>query len=597
MNKQNIPVPPDENRIRELLGKIQPVPSERFHQQIQEAAWKRDGRKSSLKIAHLKVSTALIIVILIALFVTPQGRAWAQEIVQFFRRVNSTTVLLSEDEQKEIIVVTPEGNELPLVKVLPSMLPPELSAIPECQSSGVASSYACQIGYAESKLGFDLKEFPSLPEGWELESLNFDSTSKTAFMSYRIDSSYTIYSQLNFIQSMSDKPVISDFPWEAVPADRVEAVQVGPYNGEYVKGSFGISNDNSTMLWMDSADQQRLAWSDGTRWYFIQLYANTPGGKSIGRDELIELAISLVDAPISKRKPLDLEFLYSIAEAEKVSGLDLKAPSLLPLGMEFSSAQYLPKVHKVLLRYGLSDELVIHQWEGKAANFEDLEAASSGSYEIVQVKGRNAFYSSSSGFNPYSFLWWSEGKTNYQIYYYSYLSPESALSKENMVKMAESMSDLNAVRGNTAKPYEFVAIYEQALGFNAKEFASTPSGWTFTTVSAYSQPACIYLFYTAQKETGTLSLRQCHAHENSYLDQYDIPKDAIEDAQIGNNPGQYIKGFLEAGDNGKPVWNPDLPFRILRWQEDGRWLEIMLSRDSASLFQKEDLVSYAESLR
>lgn len=594
MNKQNIQAPPDENRIEELLGKIQPVPSERFHQQMQEAAWKRDERKSSLKITHVKVSAAVILVILVALFVTPQGRAWAQEIVQFFLRVNSTTILLSEEEQKEIIVVTPEGNELPLVKVLPPMLPPEMAEIPECQSSGVASSYECQIAYAESKLGLDLKEFPSLPEGWELESLNFDSTSKTAFMSYRIDSSYTIYSQLNFTQSLSDKPVISDFPWEAVPADRVEAVQVGPYKGEYVKGAFGVSNDNRTMLWMDSADQQRLAWSDGTRWYFIQLYANTPGGKSIGRDALIELAISLADAPISKRKPLDLDFLYSIAEAEKVSGLELKAPSLLTLGMEFSSAQYLPKSHQVLLRYGQGDELVIHQWEGKPASLEDLEAASSGSYEIVKVKGRNAFYSSSSGYNAYSFLWWSEGKMNYQIYYYSYLSPEGALSKENMVKMAESMSDLNAVRGNTAKPYEYVTIYEQALGFDAKEFPSTPPGWSFTTVSA--GPDCIYVAYTAQKEVGWLALRQCRATINDYFSQYDIPEEAIERVQIQNKEGQYIKGFLEAGDNGKPVWNPALPFRILRWKEDGLSLEILLSGDSASLYQKEDLVSYAESL-
>jgi hypothetical protein len=145
MNKQNIQAPPDENRIEELLGKIQPVPSERFHQQMQEAAWKRDERKSSLKITHVKVSAAVILVILVALFVTPQGRAWAQEIVQFFLRVNSTTILLSEEEQKEIIVVTPEGNELPLVKVLPPMLPPEMAEIPECQSSGVAHRMSVRL--------------------------------------------------------------------------------------------------------------------------------------------------------------------------------------------------------------------------------------------------------------------------------------------------------------------------------------------------------------------------------------------------------------------------------------------------------------------
>jgi hypothetical protein len=594
MNKQNNPAVPDENRMEELLGKIQPVPSERFYQLMRERTWKMDKRAQTSRIAHLKVSTAVILVILIALFVTPQGRAWAQEIVQFFRRVSSTTVLLSEKEQEEMFV-TPEPYELPLVKVLPSTLPPELSSIPECQSSGVASSYECQIAYAESKLGLDLKEFPLQPEGWELESLNFDTISKTAFMSYRIDSSYNISSQLVFIQSLGDPPRYFNHPTEAVPVDRVEAVRIGPHYGEYVKGAFGISNDNSTLLWMDSADQQRLAWSDGERWYFIQLFANTPGGKSIGRDELIELAESLVDTPISTVKPVDPDFLYSISDAEKISGLDVKTPALLPLGVEFSSAQYVPKGRQVLLRYGAGDELVIHQWEGKPASFEDLTAASSGSYDIVKVKGRNAFYSFSSGYNPYSFLWWSEDNMNYQIYYYSYFSPGGILTKEKMIAMAESMGDLNAVRGNTSKPYEYVAIYEQALGFDAKEFPATPSGWSFTTVSA--GPACIYVAYAAQKESRWLSLRQCRTNMNEYFGQYDIPEDAIERVHIRNNEGQYIKGFLEAGDSGKPVWNPDLPFRILRWQENGRWLEIMLSGESASLYQKEDLISYAESLR
>jgi hypothetical protein len=597
MNKQNIPAVPDENRLEELLEKIQPVPSRNFHQQMQEVARKRDERKLSPNINYLKSTAAFLLVILAALFVTPQGRAWAQEIVQFFKRISSTTILLSEEEKEEMFV-TPEPYELPLVIVLPSTLLPEMAAIPECKSSGIASSYACQIAYAESKLGFDLKEFPFQPESWELESLNFDPTRKTAFLSYRIGSSYSMPSQLLFIQSLGDKPRTFNHPLESVPADRVEVVQIGPHPVEYVKGGFGISNDNSKLLWMDSDDQQRLAWSDGTRWYYMQLFTNTPEGRSIGRDELINLAASLVDKPTDIVKPLNPDFLYSISDAETISGLDLKAPTLLPLGMEFSSAQYLPKSHQVLLRYGAGDEFVIHQWEGKPANFEDLASASGTSYEIVKVGGKNAFYSFSSGFNPYSFLWWSEGKMNYQIYYYSYLSTDGGvLTKEKMIAIAESMNDLEAVRGNTFKPYEYVTIYEQTLGFDVKEFPSTPSGWGFTGVSAYAQPACIHLSYAAQKEAGWLSLRQCRTDTAGPFGQYDIPRRAIERVQIGENEGRYIHGFWETDESGKSVWNPDLPFRTLRWQEKGLWLELILSGESALLYDKEDLISYAGSLR
>ena len=54
---------------------------------------------------------------------------------------------------------------------------------------------------------------------------------------------------------------------------------------------------------------------------------------------------------------------------------------------------------------------------------------------------------------------------------------------------------------------------------------------------------------------------------------------------------------MEADDRGKLVWNPDLPFRILRWQENGLWLQVTLRGDSVGLYDKADLISYAESLR
>jgi hypothetical protein len=599
MNKQNVSSIPDENKIEELLTKIQPMPSGDYHKKMQQAHWRTEQVQSTTitNKPRLKLAVAAVVLLTISMFaVTPQGRALAQEVVQFFRSVNTTTIPLSEEE-KESMFFTPEEYELPLVKVLTPALSPELARLPECQSTQNARSYTCQVAYAESKLGFNLKELPVQPEGWVLESVYFDPISKKAFTSYKIDITYNSYSSLTLTQGLGENPIVSNYPLGAVPSDRIEFVKIGSYNGEYVRGAFDISNNTNELRWNDSDDWQRLAWGDGTRWFFISLFANTNSAKSIGRDQLIELAESLVDKPNKTTTPLDPDFLYSISDAEELSGLDLKAPTLLPLGVDFSSAQYLPGSDKVLLRYGINDELVVQEWMGTPTNFDDSSPTSNLDYEIVVVNGRNAFFAFSSGPSPYWFLWWSEDEMNYQVYYYQYLSGGGVLNKEKMIAIAESISDINDSRSNIFKPYEYVTIYEQALGFDTKEFPTMPTGWSFTNVSAGAQPDCINISYTAEKEVGWLNLQQCNTNMDKYFERYDIPRNAIERVKIGNNNGQYIIGNLDFKDSGEIIWNSNLPFRILRWQQDGLWMQIVISADSTLVYDEEDLISYAENLK
>ena len=77
MNKQNIPA--NENKIEELLTKIQPVPSEHFHQKMNQAVWRVEQEKGiemTARNRRVKLAVAVTIVFLITIFVaTPQGRA------------------------------------------------------------------------------------------------------------------------------------------------------------------------------------------------------------------------------------------------------------------------------------------------------------------------------------------------------------------------------------------------------------------------------------------------------------------------------------------------------------------------------------------
>src|SRR5574342_194805 len=116
MNKRTLSAVPDENKIEELLAKIQPVPSVHFHQKMKQTVWRNeDGQPVVMKNFRLKIAFAIITVAtLTALLITPQGYAWAQEVLQFFRRINSTTVQLPNNEFKWIESIN-EQYELPLV--------------------------------------------------------------------------------------------------------------------------------------------------------------------------------------------------------------------------------------------------------------------------------------------------------------------------------------------------------------------------------------------------------------------------------------------------------------------------------------------------
>ena len=90
MNEQKSPALPDESQIEELLGKIQPVPGEEFRKKMEQAAWRFDAEKRPAGRIRWKTAAALMVVAaLTGLFASPQGRAWAQEVFQFFTKIQS----------------------------------------------------------------------------------------------------------------------------------------------------------------------------------------------------------------------------------------------------------------------------------------------------------------------------------------------------------------------------------------------------------------------------------------------------------------------------------------------------------------------------
>ena len=178
MNKPGFQIAPDENRMEELLTRIQPVPSEHFHQTMKQVAWNGRGEKLPLpKRLRLQMIFAVVaLLVLTALLATPQGRTWAQEVFQFFGRINSSTVELPPGEVDSMREI-PENYELPLVPLILPTVAPEMAAQPGCETPQKSQSYDRQVALAESQLGLDLKELPALPEGWKFDFISYSPVS------------------------------------------------------------------------------------------------------------------------------------------------------------------------------------------------------------------------------------------------------------------------------------------------------------------------------------------------------------------------------------------------------------------------------------
>lgn len=99
MNKQNAPNIPDEKKIEELLEKMRLIPSEKFHKKIEQAPWRNEQVKQKMGTNKQCLKLAVVIVVFLAIIIlaiTPQGHAWTQEVFQFFKQVNFTTIPLSD---------------------------------------------------------------------------------------------------------------------------------------------------------------------------------------------------------------------------------------------------------------------------------------------------------------------------------------------------------------------------------------------------------------------------------------------------------------------------------------------------------------------
>jgi hypothetical protein len=296
--------------------------------------------------------TILIIAALLTIaFITPQGRAFAQSILQFFVRTASDSLPVPT-EQVTWVEVTPG-----FVHPTRTALPPMAIFADDCGDFPIPT---CSVEQIREKVDFPVKELRNIPEG--MYFIGTTGGPDTVFLKYEFENN-------------SGGLTIFEERWSGQPAQGtsevgasaiVETVQIGDLDGEYFRGSFVMQAGESETTWDPDFGAETLRWVDGSISYTLQY--DFTSQMPLGKEVLVALAESMTTEPVYKPPmpatappgtevwPLGEMYTLSIPEAETLAGFKLLLPPSLPEFLSLFGARYEPETRVVIVYFHLITE-------------------------------------------------------------------------------------------------------------------------------------------------------------------------------------------------------------------------------------------------
>ena len=197
-------------------------------------------------------------------FVTPQGRAFAQDVLQFFTRTEDTAFPL---QPSQIVTGAPDLSA-------PTAEPP---------------APLISIAEAEAQVGFGVAELPFVPDGFNyLGARLYGNAVNIEYATQGYGGHLSIMqSQKGFIQS----------EWDKVPAHAVVPVKVGELDGEFAQGTFVVYAGETSATWEPDAAILRLRWVKDGVWFAMTKHGDVQVIEYLDQAGMIELAESLAVEP------------------------------------------------------------------------------------------------------------------------------------------------------------------------------------------------------------------------------------------------------------------------------------------------------------
>jgi hypothetical protein len=258
---------PSQTEIEMLLGKIKPLPSARFHQEITTQPWKQRVQNPIIGWFRLRrlavtLSLAFITVVIISLAL-PSWDVLADRIARFFAPSSSERVIIQ---------------------------------VPINDINGQKPSYQGSISEMVAMAGFEVKTPATDPKGYIFTGADYNPDRQAVTLNYE--------SETGFLLRISQRPVGVEFQSISINAT-VETVQIGTTVGEYVVGGWkaiqtqteAISPTMTVTLqavWDPEANISFLRWQDNDILYQILFSGDDPTSENyLTKKDLIAIAEDL----------------------------------------------------------------------------------------------------------------------------------------------------------------------------------------------------------------------------------------------------------------------------------------------------------------
>jgi len=203
----------------------------------------------------------IIVALLVVAFATPQGRSFAQSVLQFFIPAESTMFPL---QPSEIVVSEPDQSAA-------TELPP---------------SPLISIEEAEQITGFNALELPLVPDGY-----NYLGTRLYGDM---ISIEYAVPGNGGHLSIHQSPSGYNQSEWDRVPANAIIPVKIGELDGEFTQGMFVVYPGDASATWNPDAPILRLRWVKDGIWFEMTKFGDVEVTEYLDQEGLVELAESLV---------------------------------------------------------------------------------------------------------------------------------------------------------------------------------------------------------------------------------------------------------------------------------------------------------------
>ncbi len=397
---------------------------------------------------------AMLLVFLVGtvFFLTPQGQITAQNLFQLFRRAESDVLPLPTGLPTEPIL--PTKTPVPTQVVgLEAVMTEEPSAFitptPKEKMEQGTITYGLTISEAEELAKFAIRVPKTLPSGYRLTEVTFDSRTRAVQQIYKF-SPYQSGEMFVLHQEPSQ-------PTDPIgQSAEIDQIQVGDTMVEAVNGSWFSAAGSNQVEWFNDGPFHTYRWQqDGFTFTLEFLVDDTFSPAYLTKDDMQAVVEMVIGTRSELPEKVNINNLASVEAVEQVAGFQLLAPTLLPEGFVLERAVYEPDNQRAIIIYRPEDtagsmnhpSLIIFEIlkgdEIPPTTYQDelppeaIEQVKIGKISGIFQRGAmvDGKYDPSSGLS----LHWETNDLSITINYSGSSSHPSQLDKTDMIKIAEGL--------------------------------------------------------------------------------------------------------------------------------------------------------------